>query len=173
VESEKDYDVRGPTAERILKSGGDFVEGGDERTRTKIYQFKDTPVDRFYKRLAAADKSDETQEELLAEHRALIKYREHWHRAGLEPSVHSVDLNRIYSADPFNSSGMARSESQAFHRQMYRRAIAVIGHEAGVLLDNFVCYEWPPRIASAMSPYRFRKAIRRAANMLSEQWGIK
>jgi hypothetical protein len=38
------------------------------------------------------------------------------------------------------------------------------------LLDNFVCYEWDRGIASGLSYYKFRKAIRKAGAQLSDHW---
>jgi hypothetical protein len=163
-------DFRGPTKERVEKAAGDFVVGGDERT-TRIYHFTDTPLSRLYKRLAASDKSDNERKQLTAEHVALLKYRHHWYHAGLEASCGSVDPNRIFAADPSNFSGMAKSEAQVTHRQMVRKAVKVIGHQASILLDNFVCYEWDRGIASGLSPYRFRSAVRKAAAQLATHWG--
>jgi hypothetical protein len=163
-------DFRGPTKERVEKAVGDFVVGGDERT-TRIYHFTDTPLSRLYKRLAAADKSENERKQLTAEHVALLKYRHHWYHAGLEANCGSVDPNRIFAADPSNFSGMAKSEAQVTHRQMVRKAVKIIGHQASILLDNFVCYEWDRGIASGLSPYRFRAAVRSAAAQLAEHWG--
>jgi hypothetical protein len=159
----------GPTAERIAMAQGGFVVGDDQQG-TKVYHFQDTPLARLYKRLAKADKSDGERKQLTAEHVALMKYRHHWHCAGLEASVGSVDLNRVFSSDPSNFSGMAKTEAQVSHRQMYRRAVALVGHESSILLDNFVCYEWDRGIASGLSYYKFRKAIRNAAARLSDHW---
>lgn len=163
-------DYRGPTAERVQHSSGDFVVGDDQQG-TRIYHFTDTPLSRLYKRLAAADKSENERKQLTAEHVALLKYRHHWHCAGLEATVGSVDLNRVFSSDPSNFSGMAKTEAQVSHRQMVRRAVLVIGHEASILLDNFVCMEWSRGISSGMSAYMFRKAIRGAASRLADHWG--
>jgi len=167
----------GPTAERIAKSQGEYVVGDDQQG-TKVYHFHDTPLARLYKRLSAADKSDSNRKQLTAEHVALMKYRHHWYHAGLEASVGSVDPNRVFSSDPSNFSGMAKSERQVSHRQMYRRAGEHLmkalgrseGHSAIVLLDNFVCYEWDRGIASGMSAYKFRKTVRIAAANLALHW---
>lgn len=159
----------GPTAERIAMGQGDHVVGDDQQG-TKVYHFHDTPLARLYKRLAKADKSDGERKQLTSEHVALMKYRHHWHHAGLEATCGSVDPNRIFAADPSNFSGMAKSERQVSHRQVYRRAVQVVGHESSVLLDNFVCYEWDRGIASGMSYYKFRKAIREAGARLATYW---
>lgn len=159
----------GPTEERLSKSDGFYVVG-DDKQGTKVYHFQDTPLARLYKRLAAADKSEGERKQLTAEHVALMKYRHHWHCSGLEAYGASVDLNRVFSSDPSNFSGMAKTEAQVSHRQIYRRAVKVVGHEASVLLDNFVCYEWDRGIASGLSYYKFRKAIRDAGAKLATHW---
>ena len=77
---------------------------------------------------------------------------------------------RAAMQDPNETRKMAKTEAQVSHRQMYRRAVIVVGHEASVLLDNFVCYEWDRGIASSLSYYKFRKAIRSAASKLADHW---
>jgi hypothetical protein len=143
--------------------------GGDERS-SRIYFFKDTPLQRFYGRLKSRAGTRET-DELTREYTALMKYRHHWHCAGLEASLPSVDPNRIYASDPSNMVGMAKSERQYFHRQMFRAAREVIGHEAGIVVDNFVCYEHPMEVACS-SAFRGRKIVREAAGRLAKEWGI-
>lgn len=179
----------GPTAERLLKAQN-HVHVGDDRQGGKIYQFCDNPMDALYSRLARrAGTRDENA--LRREYAALLKYRHHWHSAGLEPSVGSVDLNRIFASDASNMSGMAKSERQVHHRQQYRRARAVIGHRPGIVLDNVVCQEWSLEIAgssigygsyykkgrkSYASPYRAReeatKLLREAGQKLADHWGF-
>lgn len=171
-------DYRGPTPERFAQAQGEFVVG-DDKQGTKIYHFTDTPLYRLYKRLRQANKSDQEAKQLTAEHVALMKYRMHWYHAGLESSVGSVDLNRVHSSDPSSMSGMAKSERQVSHRQMYRKAGEMLmramgqqaGHAAIVLLDNFVCYEHSRGIASGLSAYLFRKRVRQAAAHLAAHWG--
>ncbi len=83
----------GPTAERLAKAQGSF-HVGDDKQGVRIYQFCDSPLDRLYSRLARrAGRAEE--ESLRQEYAALLKYRYHWHSAGLEPSLSSVDLDRI------------------------------------------------------------------------------
>src|SRR6185312_3998806 len=125
-----EHDVRGPTLERLGKAGGSF-DIGDDQQGTRIYFFKDTPLQRFYGRLKSRAGTRET-DDLTREYTALMKYRHHWYHAGLEATVGSVDLNRVFSSDPSNMSGMAKSERQFFHRQAHRAAREVIGHKEGV-----------------------------------------
>lgn len=162
-------DVRGPTLERLGKAA-DAVDVGDDRQGTRIYFMRDTPLQRFYGRLKSRAGTRES-DELTREYTALMKYRHHWYHAGLEASVGSVDLNRVFSSDPSNMSGMAKSERQFFHRQAHRAAREVIGHEAGIVVDNFCCYEWPMDVACASS-FRGRRIVREAASKLAREWGI-
>jgi len=164
-------DVRGPTAERIRAAGDAYVVGGDERS-VKVYFFADSPLQRLYARLRLRAGQRET-EELTREYTALMKYRHHWYHAGLEASLPSVDLNRVFASDPSNMVGMAKSERQYFHRQQYRAAVALVGHKASILLDNFVCYEWK-ELGHGIdySAFRARKLLRESAARLAKEWGI-
>jgi hypothetical protein len=159
------------TPERVARADGN-IDVGDDRQGARIYTFKDTPMDRLYSRLKRDDKSDSERDLLFSEWRALQKYRNHWYFSGLNPSLQSIDLDRIFSSDPSNMTGMAKSERQAFHRQMWRKAVEIVGHKTSILLDNFVCYEWDRGVATSMSPYLFRKNIRDAARKLVRHWGI-
>ena len=161
----------GPTAERIAKAQGSFTIG-DDKQGTRLYHFHDAPLDRLYGRLARQSRGRHEEDDIRSEYAALLKFRHHWHSSGLETSPKSVDLDRVYCADPANMSAMAKSENQAFHRQMHRKASEIVGHATSILLDNFVCYEWDRGIASGMSPFLFRKAIREAARKLVKHWGI-
>jgi len=162
----------GPTLERLAAAGHNFTVGGDERTGTRVYHFHDSPLDRLYSRLKQADKSREGFAAVMSEWTALRKYRHHWYFAGLDPSPRTVDLNRIFCPDATNMSGMAKTEQQSFHRQMYRKAAEIIGHKSSILIDNFVCYEWDRGIACDLSPYLFRKSVREAAAKLARYWDI-
>ena len=168
-----DCDVRGPTQERLHKAQGAFVVGGGDRS-TQIYFFADAPLQRLYARLRSRAGTEETKH-LSNEYTALMKYRHHWYHAGLEASLPSVDLNRVFSSDPSNMSGMAKSERQYNHREKYRAAVALIGHKPHILLDNFACYEWPLHVACSTigySMFRARRMVRDTASKLASEWGI-
>lgn len=179
----------GPTLERLAKAHNHF-HVGDDKQGGKVYQLCDNPMDRLYSRLTrGAGTRDENC--LRREYAALLKYRHHWHSAGLEASLGSVDLNRIFAADASNMSGMAKTERQANHRQQYRQARDKVGHRAGIVLDNVVCAELSLELAgssvgygsyykkgrkSYASPYRAReeatKLLREAAEKLADHWGF-
>lgn len=169
----KMLDVRGPTEERLGKAAGAFVVGGEDRG-TKIYFFADSPLQRLYARLRLRAGTRET-EDLAREYTALQKYRHHWYYAGLESSLPSVDLGRVFASDPSGMSGMAKSERQADHRKKYRAAVEKIGQKPHILLENFCCYEWPLHVAShtiGYSNFRARRLVRSAAHDLANHWGI-
>jgi hypothetical protein len=160
----------GPTLERLQKAQGSYSIG-DDKQGTRIYHFHDSPLDRLYSRLIRG--SGRRDEDVLRkEYSALQKLRHHWNAAGLESAPRSVDLDRVFSSDPGSMSFMAKTEGQAFHRQMYRKASDKLGHQMSILVDNFVCYEWDQQVASGMSPYLFRKKIREAGQTLARFWGI-
>lgn len=166
-------DVRGPTLERLGKAAGAF-EIGDDQQGTKVYFFKDTPLQRLYGRLRSRAGTREA-DDLTREYTALMKYRHHWYHAGLEGPLPSVDLNRVFASDPSNMVGMAKSERQFDHRKKYRAAVALIGHKPHILLDNFVCYEWQLSVACytiGYSMFRARRMVRDSAAQLAKEWGI-
>jgi hypothetical protein len=111
----------GPTAERLAKAENHYAKGDDKRGNV-VYQFHDSPLDRLYSRLAKQAKSLGSQDGLRREYTALTKYRHHWRAAGLQDSIGSADLNRVFASDPGSMSGMAKTEGQAHHRKQYRLA---------------------------------------------------
>lgn len=162
-------DYRGPTRERLLRASGLFEEG-DDQTGGKIYTMRESPLDKMRARCAIDQK----------EYAALLKFKTHWHYAGLEPSCGSVDLNRIFAADPSNFSSMAKTERQHFHRQKYREAVRAMGMITSKIVESVVCFELPLQEAGVelgfSSRYRARVAaadrLRDAGYRLSELWGI-
>lgn len=159
----------GPTAERLSKAQGFYVVG-DDKQGTKITRMRDDVLERLQAKGILSG----------AEYASLQKYHIHWHRAGLEAGIGSTDLNRIFSSDPTSMSGMAKTEAQAHHRKQWREARELIGHKAGIVVDNVVCAGWSLEVAGNsigyQSPYRARQAatgyIKDAAFRLSKLWGI-
>ncbi len=180
----------GPTAERLEKASG-HVHVGDDKQGGKIFQICDSPMDRLYARLIRSASSHQ-EHALRREYAALARYRHHWYQAGLEPTIGSVDLDRIFAPDASNMSGMAKSSRQYDNRLKYREAREIIGHRPGIILDNVVCCEWDLEIAgysvgygsykktdenkTYASPYRAReeatKLLREAAVKLADHWGM-
>lgn len=159
-------DERGPTAERLAKSAGDFVIG-DDRRGTRIYAFRDTPVYRLYKRLGVEDKSSDAQEQLQKEYAALMRYRHHWAGAHLAGSVRAIDLDRVQTSG--NSENA--SEAAARHSIAYRRMVRLIGIMQSHVVEQIVCMErsttdcsW---LGAPMSRYRAVDMLREAAAILA------
>ncbi len=117
----------GPTEQRLRFSEGHFTVG-DDKQGGAIHTMRDQPLDRMFARQAITG----------AEYAALQKYHHHWHHAGLEMSLVSADLNRIFASDPASLSGMAKTEAQAHHRKQWRDARAILGRGA-VIVDSVVC----------------------------------
>jgi len=62
-----------------------------------------------------------------------------WYFAGLEPSV-TQNLLRV-SGSGESSYGMAASERQAYHRQLYRAAISALGTRLAPVMINALCFD--------------------------------
>jgi len=158
-----------PTPERLAKTEG-FFEIGDDKQGTRVYRLQDHSLGRMKQR----DAIDNT------EYAALQKYKHHWSSAGLECSPQSVDLNRIFSADPGSMSGMAKTEAQAHHRQQYRKAREQFGNRQAILIDRVVLEDWTLEAAGATLGWRNRpqaisaatEMIRDAGYRLAKLWGI-
>lgn len=115
-----------PTPERMRRAGTDF-ERGDSGQITMT----DSPLERaFARNVVTAEQYSVGQ-----------KYRHHWYHAGLSGQLGSIDLDRIFAVDPASSSGMAKTESQLFHRQRYREAVQAVGKIGSHVLDSTVCRE--------------------------------
>jgi hypothetical protein len=162
-------EVTGPTKERLEKTEGFYTIGDDEQGN-KIYTVRAAPLERMYARKAISG----------PEYAALQKYRLHWYHAGLEASLSSIDLDRVFGSDPSGMSGMAKSERQVHHRKEWRRAREIIGHQTGIVVDNVVCYEWKLEIAGFAIGYKSRyrarqeatNRLREAGYTLSRYWDI-
>jgi hypothetical protein len=160
----------GPTKERLEKADGFYVIGNDTHG-APIHTMRDNSLERLFARRLLSG----------TEYSALQKYHHHWHCAGLEASLGSVDLNRIFSSDPGSMSGMAKSEAQAHHRRQWREAREIIGHKTGIVVDNVICAGTSLEVAGYGigygSPYRAREAamkhIQRAGDMLERHWGLR
>ena len=158
-----------PTQERLAKADG-HVEIGDDAQGTRIYTLRDSPLERLNAR-GGID---------AREYSALMKFKQHWHHAGLQPSVGSVDLSRVFAVDPGGYSGMAKTERQVFHRQRYREAVQHIGLRAALVVERVVCAEQTLETAGMAlnwrTPAQARAAatelLRDAGYRLAQLWGI-
>lgn len=168
----------GPTPERLAKAE-EFFTVGDDQTRGKVYTLQDSTMDRLYSRLLkAAPRAEE--DNLRREYTALQRYKHHWYHSGQSPKIGSVDLNRVFALDPTSLSGMPASERQAHHRQQYRDARNALGHRAGIVVDNAICYETTLEIAGYAVGWKSKpqaisaaiECIRDSGERLARLWGI-
>ncbi len=159
----------GPTVERLLKSQGNYTVG-DDKQGGKIHTMRDQPLDRMFARQAITG----------SEYAALQKYHHHWHHAGLEMSLMSANLNRIFASDPASLSGMAKTEAQAHHRKQWREARRTLGVRVAGIVDSVVCAGNSLEVAGYNIGWRSKpQAIAAATEMLrdggyrlSRLWGI-
>jgi hypothetical protein len=151
-----------------------FAEGhytvGDDKQGGKIHTMRDQPLDRMFARQAITG----------AEYAALQKYHHHWHCAGLEMSLVSADLNRVFASDPGSLSGMAKTEAQAHHRKQWRDARAALGLRVAIIVDSVACAGNSLEVAGYAVGWRSKpQAIAAATEMLRDGgyrlarlWGI-
>lgn len=157
-----------PTPERLAKARG-AVEVGDDGQGRRLYTFRDAPLERLASRGALAPN----------EYAALMKFKQHWTNAGLQPSIGSIDLSRLFASDPAAHSGMPRTEREVFHRQRYREAVQLIGLRAALVVERVVCAEQSLEMAgfalSWRTPAQARAAatelLRDAGERLARLWG--
>jgi Domain of unknown function (DUF6456) len=108
------------------------------------------------------------------------KYRHHWYHAGLADRLESIDLNRIFAIDLGAYSGMAKTESQLFHRQRYREAAQAVGKIGSHVLEWAVCREIAleqvgQTLGWSSRPQAYAAAVERMKTALDELcklWGI-
>jgi hypothetical protein len=156
-----------PTAERLARAGPDIFTDDVQRQ-----WLRDSPLERAFSRGVITP----------GQYNAALKYRHHWHHAGLSDPLSSVDLNRIFASDVSGFSGMSKTDNQYFHRQRYReayRALSEVLADPGIV-DRIVCREerlddvgrrlgWrskPQAIAAAT------QALRVALDRLRKLWGL-
>ncbi len=169
----------GPTLERIAKADNHYAVGDDKRGN-RVYHFHDSPLDRMYSRLTRQARSQGEEAQLRREYTALTKYHHHWRAAGLQDSIGSADLNRVFASDPSSMSGMAKTEHQAHHRKQYRDAVEHIGWKPHIVVDNVVCAGTSIEQAGWSIGYASRtqardmaeQSLRDSARKLAKLWGI-
>lgn len=165
-----------PTVERLAKAGGHFTVG-DDKQGTRIYHFHDSTVDRLYSRLARQSNAGTVR----AEYVALQRYKHCWYHSGLEASVGSVDLNRIYAPDAPGMNGMPKTERQAHYRRQYRDARDLLGWKPHIVVENVMCAETSLEVAGwAIGAFTSRtsardgaeRILRESGRKLAKLWGI-
>jgi hypothetical protein len=111
---------------------------------------------------------------------ALKKFQIHWHNAGLQPSIGSVDLDRVFASDPSNFSGMAKTERQFFHRDQYRKAVQYLGIRSSLIVECVVCADFSLEDAGSALGWKHKvqaisaatEMLRDAGDRLARLWGM-
>lgn len=155
----------GPTAERLRRAGEDF-----DRGQTGQVTLRDSPLERAHRRNVITSQ----------QFNAGVKFRHHWYHAGLSESIGSIDLNRIFARDLGGYSGMARTETQVFHRQRYREACRTLGLKREYVLSWSICREESlEKIGAALGWNNRPQAIAAATELLRDGldalallWGV-
>jgi hypothetical protein len=117
-----------PTDERLNHAGGFLHKTGRGKSNIR-YSMLDDSLGRAWMRQKISDE----------EYSALKRYALHWLAGGLQGSLNSIDLDRVFAFDPALMSGLAKSERQQDHRDAYRDAKAAIGKRLGVVADQVAC----------------------------------
>jgi hypothetical protein len=162
---EIETEAAGPTRERLLRAGADVFRQGDG-----VLRMRDSPIERAFARGVISG----------AQYNAALKYRHHWYRAGLSGPLASLDLERVFSNDASNYSGMAKTEAQVFHRQRYREAVQALGAIGAAVVEQCVCREESLeqagiRLGWASKPQAIAAATERmkmALDQLAALWGL-
>ena len=118
----------GPTVERLAHAHGFYTEAGRSRSERR-YVMQDDALGRAWVRQKISDE----------EYAALKRYALHWLAGGLLGPLQSVDLNRIFAFDPGSMSGLAKSERQQDHRNIYWAAHDGIGTRPALVADAVAC----------------------------------
>jgi hypothetical protein len=151
-------DEAGPTAERLSKAGEFFNVAGRGRSARRVTMLDDALGRSLVRRIITP-----------GEYSALRRYALHWVAGGLQGPLGSVDLNRIYSFDPSQMSGLARTEAQLDHKRTYYAAQDAIGHRPSYVATQIACFgralQETGETLGFRSPYRARQ---RAGEILSD-----
>ena len=158
-------DERGPTKERARFAAND-IHFDDKHRR----YFRDTTIERALTRKVIT----------AGQYTAANKFYLHWYRAGLSENLGSIDLTRIFSSDPGMMVGMAKTESQAFHRQQYRCATQKIGVKGSLVVEAVVCRDktleqvgyqlgWQHKMQAIAAA---TESLREKLDLLCSEWGI-
>lgn len=129
-------DDAGPTPERLAKAGANspdksqhfYTIAGRSRSSRRISMLDDALGKAWMRQIVSA-----------VEYSALRRYALHWVAGGLQGPLGSVDLNRIYAFDPSSMSGLARTEAQLNHKQLYYAAKQELGFRPAFVADQIAC----------------------------------
>lgn len=163
-------EISNPTPERMKKDDATLhVVGGSEREGRRVIRLT-APIERMRERSVLTGR----------EWAGLDKYRTHWTLAGMEPSCGSVDLNRVFAANPSQRAGMAMGAPQLHHRQQFEAGREEIGNRTAIVVDRIVLEDWTLESAGYTLGWRSKpqaiaaatEMLRDAGYRLSKLWGL-
>ena len=134
-------DSAGPTEERLKRAGDYFTMVGRARSK-HITMLDDALGKALVKQIIQPD-----------EYHGLRRYALHWVAGGLLGHLSSIDLNRG-SCDLVSNSGLAVTERQIYHRDLFHRAHDAIGLRPAFVADQVACYEVEITKVGTMLGYR-------------------
>jgi hypothetical protein len=152
----------GPTCERLAHSGGFFTQAGTSRS-TRRTMMLDDALGRAWMRQKLSDE----------EYSALKRYALHWLAGGLLGPIHSLDLDRVFAPNPGTMTGLAKTERQQDHRDLYRAARCSIGKRPAFAADHVACYGSSLKELGIMLGYRSAAHARIAAGELLGEAGYR
>lgn len=158
-----------PTPERKAKPDFQIYQEGDDRQGRRVIRLM-APIERMRERCVLTGR----------EWAGLDKYRTHWTLAGKEPTVASVDPNRIHAPNPSQRAGMAMGAPQLHHAQQFEAGRAELGGRTAIVVDRIVLEDWTLESAGYTLGWRSKpQAIAAATEMLrgagwtlAKFWGI-
>jgi hypothetical protein len=160
-------DTAGPTAERLKKAGDCFTVAGRAKSTRKFTMCDDALGRAWMRRIISGE-----------EYTGLRRYALHWLASGLQGHLNSIDLNRILAFNPSAMTGLAKTERQADHRQLYWMARARIGARPALVADKIACEDVSIEHMGMMLGYKSRywgrakatELLREAGYRLHELW---
>lgn len=146
-------DDEGPTRERKSQADGFMEIRGYSRSSRRV-QMLDDQLGRAWKRnMISAE-----------EYSALKKYSLHWLAGGLQGQMCSLDPDRVLATHPGGMSGLAKTERQAHHRQLYWQAHERLGTRPAFVADHIACFDTSiGQVGLSLgytSPYRGREKVK-------------
>lgn len=158
-----------PTQERAEKPDFKIRQEGDDRMGRRVIRLM-APIERMRERCVLTGR----------EWAGLDKYRTHWALAGKEPTINSVDPNRVYAPNPSQRAGMAMGAPQLHHAQQFEAGRNELGNRVAIVVDRIVLEDWTLESAGYTLGWRSKpqaiaaatEMLREAGYRLSKLWGL-
>lgn len=164
------HSISNPTPERMKKDDAALhVVGGSEREGRRVIRLT-APIERMRERSVLTGR----------EWAGLDKYRTHWTLAGKEPTINSVDPNRVFAPNPSQRAGMAMGAPQLHHAQQFESGRKELGNRTAIVVDRIVLEDWTLESAGYTLGWRSKpqaiaaatEMLREAGYRLSKLWGL-